>query len=299
MTPSSDTTTRNIIFVTGMSGAGKSTALKVFEDYGFEAVDNLPVSLLSNLVLPGDHDGSVAIGVDVRTRDFSAERLAAEIDRLRETPGLDVTLLFLDCSDSELENRFKTTRRRHPLAHDRRVIDGIEQERELTRPLKQAANMVVDTTERSIPEFRQLMDTRFKDVHDKGLALFVTSFSFARGVPREADMVFDVRFLQNPHYDEDLKHLTGKDPAVGAFIESDEDFAEFLGNLKALINPLLPRYAEEGKSYLTIAIGCTGGRHRSVFITEQLADWLSKQGKTVQTIHRDLELGLGKGEKIV
>lgn len=137
-------------------------------------------------------------------------------------------------------------------------------------------------------EFRQLMDTQFSDVHDVGLALFVTSFSYARGVPREADLVFDVRFLRNPHYDADLQALSGRDAAVGSYIEADPDFAEFLANLKSLIAPLLPRYAEEGKSYLTIAIGCTGGRHRSVFVTEQLARWLGEKGETVHVLHRDL-----------
>jgi UPF0042 nucleotide-binding protein len=203
-----------------------------------------------------------------------------------------VTLLFLECDDNELENRFKTTRRRHPLAHDRKVMDGIEQERDLTRHLKEAANMVVDTTERSKAEFCQLMDTQFSDVHDVGLALFVTSFSYARGVPREADLVFDVRFLKNPHYDTDLQAMSGLDAAVGAYIETDPDFANFLANLKLLIGPLLPRYTEEGKSYLTIAIGCTGGRHRSVFVTEKLARWLGEKGETVHNLHRDLDRDL-------
>ncbi len=289
MTSGNDTKTRTVIFVTGMSGAGKSTALHVLEDYGFEAVDNLPVSLLSNLVLSGADGEPVAIGVDVRTRDFSAGHLIGEIDRLRNAPGLDVTLLFLDCADSELENRFKTTRRRHPLAHDRKVMDGIEQERGLVLPLKKAATMVIDTTEKSVAELRKLMDTQFSDVQDVGLALFVTSFSYAHGVPREADLVFDVRFLKNPHYEEALQPLSGRDAAVGAYIGTDPGFADFLGNLKALLAPLLPRYAEEGKSYLTIAVGCTGGRHRSVFIAEQLSHWLEEQGKAVHIMHRDIE----------
>jgi len=289
MTSGNDTKTRTVIFVTGMSGAGKSTALHVLEDYGFEAVDNLPVSLLSNLVLSGADGEPVAIGVDVRTRDFNAGHLIGEIDRLRNAPGLDVTLLFLDCADSELENRFKTTRRRHPLAHDRKVMDGIEQERGLVLPLKKAATMVIDTTEKSVAELRKLMDTQFSDVQDVGLALFVTSFSYAHGVPREADLVFDVRFLKNPHYEEALQPLSGRDAAVGAYIGTDPGFADFLGNLKALLAPLLPRYAEEGKSYLTIAVGCTGGRHRSVFIAEQLSHWLEEQGKAVHIMHRDIE----------
>lgn len=302
MTATNDMKNRTVIFVTGMSGAGKSTALHVLEDYGFEAVDNLPVSLLGNLVLSGatadDNSRPVAIGVDVRARDFNAGHLIGEIDRLREAPGLDVTLLFLDCADTELENRFKTTRRRHPLASDRKVMDGIAQERILVLSLKKAANTVIDTTEKSVADLRKLMDTRFSDVHDVGLALFVTSFSYAHGVPREADLVFDVRFLKNPHYVEALHPLSGQDAAVGAYIETDPGFADFLGNLKSLLEPLLPRYVEEGKSYLTIAIGCTGGRHRSVFIAEQLSHWLEKLGKTVHIMHRDLERqqerGLGK-----
>ncbi len=289
MTVASSSRPRSVIFLTGMSGAGKSTALNVLEDYGFEVVDNLPISLLGNLVLSGGDSGSVAIGVDVRTRDFDASRILGEIERLGGDPDLDVTLLFLECGDAELENRFKTTRRRHPLAHDRPLMDGIEQERDLVRPLKRAANMVLDSTGKSLPEFRQIMDAQFADANDVGLAIFVTSFSYAHGVPREADLVFDVRFLKNPHYEEDLKTLTGKDAAVGSFIETDPDFSGFLGNLKSLIEPLLPRYEEEGKSYLTIAMGCTGGRHRSVFMTEELAQWLADQGKTVHIVHRELE----------
>lgn len=287
---SSDTEpNREIVFVTGMSGAGKSTALKILEDYGFEAVDNLPVSLLGNLVLSGADGDPVAIGVDVRTRDFNADRLVHEINRLTETPGLAVTVLFLECGDAELENRFKTTRRRHPLAHDRRIIDGIEQERGLIRPLKQTANMVIDTTDRSVVDFRHFMDAQFKESADAGLTLFVTSFSFAHGIPREADILFDVRFLRNPHYDPDLQSMSGKDDPVGAFIRQDPDFSTFLENLKQLIEPLLPRYADEGKSYLTIAVGCTGGRHRSVYVAETLARWLEDEKETVHVLHRDLE----------
>jgi len=289
MTPTNKPTRRSVVFVTGMSGAGKSTALNILEDYGFEAVDNLPVSLLANLVLPEDDGGPIAIGIDVRSRDFDVDKIIREIKRLSDNPGLDVTLLFLDCSSNVLENRFKTTRRRHPLAHDRRVRDGIDQERDLIRPLKECSNMVVDTTERNVVEFRHLMENQFKDDHGDDFALFVTSFSFARGVPSEADMVFDVRFLKNPHYDTDLRPLTGRDAAVGVHIESDPDYGAFLANLKSLIAPLLPRYAKEGKSYLTIAVGCTGGRHRSVFVTEQLAQWLGELGNRVHVLHRDVD----------
>jgi UPF0042 nucleotide-binding protein len=285
-----DQNKRRIVFVTGMSGAGKSTALKAFEDLGFEAVDNLPLSLLSDLVFSGDSDDSVAIGFDVRTRNFKAERLLESVERLRTNDELDVTLLYLECSSSELENRFKITRRPHPLAHDRRVIDGINQERELTRPLKHEASMVVDTSSRTPADFRHLMKENFAPSSTSRLTLFVTSFSFAHGVPREADLVIDVRFLQNPHYVDELRKQCGRDKPVADYINLDPDFPQFITNLKTLIAPLLPRYASEGKSYLTLAIGCTGGKHRSVYVTELMYKWLEESGFPVRIFHRDLKV---------
>lgn len=281
-------TTRRIVFVTGISGAGKSTAANVLEDLGYETVDNLPVSLLSQLVLSGvGHP--VAIGIDVRVRDFDARNILDIVERLRTTPDFEIIILFLECDDAELENRFKTTRRRHPLAHDRRVSDGIAQERNLLTPLKEAANLVIDTTDLNVVEFRRSMDGYFAGDEVEGMTVFVTSFSFARGIPRESDMVFDVRFLRNPHYDPDLENQTGQDGPVGDFISRDEGFEMFVENFKQLLEPLLPRYASEGKRYLTIAIGCTGGRHRSVFLTETLAGWITSMGWATQMRHRDLE----------
>jgi len=285
-----------IVFVTGMSGAGKSSTLKVLEDLGYEAIDNLPVSLLAGFKLP-DADGAgslshathTAIGIDVRSRDFDANRLLAEISRFRDDPAAEVTLLFMECGTDELGNRFKTTRRRHPLALDRPVSDGIKQERALIAPLKTAADLVIDTTGKNLPDFRREMVGHFSEAASPGLQIFVTSFSFARGVPRDADMMFDVRFLANPHYEAALKDQTGRDEAVQAFIDGDPDFRGFLDNLTRLLAPLLPRYASEGKSYLTIAVGCTGGRHRSVYVAERLADWLSGQGLAPTLAHRDLE----------
>ncbi|MBT4888841.1 MAG: RNase adapter RapZ [Rhodospirillales bacterium] len=279
---------RRIIFITGMSGAGKSTALNIFEDLGFEAVDNLPLPLLSNLVFSGDSEHSVAIGIDVRTRDFKPKKLLKEISRLRENSDFEIILLYLDCSNGKLENRFKTTRRPHPLAHDRRVIDGINQERELTRVLKHEANMVIDTTSRTLADFSHLMEENFGASEASSLTLFVTSFSYAHGVPREADLVFDVRFLKNPHYDEDLRKLCGRDQPVADYISEDPDYLGFIANLKSLITPLLPRYAEEGKSYLTIAVGCTGGKHRSVYVAETLLKWLETSDYPVRIFHRDI-----------
>lgn len=280
---------RRIVFVTGMSGAGKSTALNALDDLGFEAVDNLPLSLLSNLVFSGDSDVSVAIGIDVRTRDFKAQLLLEAINRLSTNSELDVSLLYLECSTEQLENRFKTTRRPHPLAHDRRVIDGINQERELTRPLKHEASMVVDTSSRTPAEFRHLMKEKFAPSSSSRLMLFVTSFSFAHGVPREADLVIDVRFLQNPHYVDELQKQCGRDKPVADYIDLDPDFAPFMSHLKTLIEPLLPRYESEGKSYLTLAIGCTGGKHRSVYVTELMFKWLEESQYPVKIFHRDLK----------
>jgi UPF0042 nucleotide-binding protein len=277
-----------ILLVTGMSGAGKTAALKGVEDMGFEAVDNLPLSFLSSIVNATPAGGrALAIGIDIRTRDFAVEPLVAEIDALMARPELKVSLLFLDCEDEVLRRRFSETRRRHPLAADRPVTDGIERERRLVTPLRDRADVVIDTSNLPLPDLRRQLSGHFALDVESGLALFVTSFSYRHGIPREADLVFDVRFLDNPHYDERLRPMTGADPSVAAFIERDPGFAPFFAALTALLEPLLPRYAREGKSYLTIAFGCTGGRHRSVFLAERLAGWLSERGHHVGLAHRD------------
>lgn len=285
----------DLVLVTGMSGAGRSTALAVLEDLGFEAVDNLPLSLLPRLAqtIRDDPDAApMAIGVDIRSRDFGVATLQAEIDKLTNADGLRVRVLFLDCSDDELLRRFTETRRRHPLAADRPVSDGIRTERRLIAPLAGRADMMLDTTGLTVWNFKQRMTTLF----DTGIGaeasrhpvITVMSFSFRKGLPREADMVLDVRFLTNPHYDPALRALTGLDAAVGAAIAADPDYAGFLGDIETLLRRVLPRQEAEGKSYLTIAFGCTGGQHRSVFLAEQLADWLTKEGQTVYRFHRDI-----------
>jgi UPF0042 nucleotide-binding protein len=279
---------RPVVVVTGMSGAGLSTALKALEDLGFEAVDNLRLSLLTALVGQA-HDRPLAIGIDSRTRDFTADALMAELDSLRERPALYVRVLFMECSDEVLQRRYTETRRPHPLAVDRTVADGIARERRLLWPLRDSADVVIDTSELSLHDVRRLLQGHFRLDSDPSLHVFVTSFSFRHGVPREADLVFDVRFLDNPHWEPDLRPLTGLDPQVGAYIERDPDFETFFSSLTGLLKPLLPRYAREGKSYLTIAIGCTGGRHRSVFTAQRLAERLRAQGHKVGLSHRELE----------
>ncbi len=278
-----------VVLITGMSGAGLSVALKALEDQGYEAIDNLRLMLVPALLqVSGPPPRPLALVIDSRTRDFSGEALIAHVEALRARPDLDVRLVFLECADEALQRRFTETRRRHPLAADRPVSDGIQRERGLLSPLKAAADLTIDTTQLSIHDLRRLISGHFQLEARPALSVFITSFSFRQGVPREADLLFDVRFLVNPHWDPDLRPLSGLDPAVARRIEGDPDFPEFFRRLTDLLQPLLPRYKQEGKSYLTIAIGCTGGRHRSVFVVERLAEWLRGQGVNVSHGHRDL-----------
>lgn len=287
--PSAHTAGR-LVLVTGMSGAGLSVALKALEDLGYEAVDNLRLLLVPALLAQADTlKRPLALVIDSRTRDFSTLALIEQIESLKARDDIDVSLVFLDCGDDVLQRRFTETRRRHPLAIDRPVPDGITRERDLLLPLKQQADVTIDTTMLSIHDLRRILSAEFQIGAEAALQMFVTSFSFRMGLPREADLVFDVRFLTNPHYDPDLRPLTGLDPKVAARVESDPDFPDFFRHVTDLLQPLLPRYNQEGKSYLTIAVGCTGGRHRSVFVAERLAEWLRGLGLRVGLNHRELE----------
>lgn len=283
--------TTDVVVVTGMSGAGKSLTLKWLEDLGYEAVDNLPLSMLGALLRGGEPGRPLAIGIDIRTRDFGAQSMLAELDRLREEAQIPLSLVFMESDDDVLSRRFTETRRRHPLAVDRPLLDGIAHERKLVSPLKARADLVIDTSSLPPAELRRLLAGHFRREERAPLLLFFTSFSYRRGLPREADLVFDVRFLDNPHYVPSLKPHSGRDQDVADFIAADPGFAAFFTGLTSLIRPLLPRFAAEGKSYLTIAIGCTGGRHRSVYVAEKLAAWLREQGQQVDLRHRDLEEG--------
>lgn len=278
-----------IVVVTGMSGAGRTSALKVLEDLGYEAVDNLPIGLLSRL-LAGEPDWAtgLAVGVDARTRAFDPTEVVATVRRLREA-RLSVRLLFLEADDETLLRRFTETRRRHPLAADRPVADGIARERRIMAPLKAAADLVLDTSGLALLRLRALLAGHFASGHGKELVISVVSFGFRAGLPREADLVFDVRFLANPHYVPELRPGTGRDPEVAAYVRSDPFYDRFEDMLTDFLGGLLPRYRAEGRSYLTIAVGCTGGRHRSVLVAERLAARLAGAGWRTQLHHRDLE----------
>lgn len=277
-----------LVLVTGMSGAGKSIALKTLEDSGFEAIDNLPMAFLPSVINSGIASKNLAIGSDIRSRDFSAENFSDIISEFKDNPDIDFKILFLDSDDETLRRRFTETRRRHPLALDRTVLDGIHHERTLISKLKEKADLLIDTTDTEVADLRNIIISHFAQ-KERTLSVVLTSFSFKKGIPRESDMLFDVRFLRNPHYDSALRELTGLDAEVGEYIELDIDYSDFFKNMTTLISQLLPRYLEEGKNYLTIAIGCTGGRHRSVYTVQKLGNFLEQQGYNITLRHRDLE----------
>ncbi|PIR31894.1 MAG: RNase adapter RapZ [Alphaproteobacteria bacterium CG11_big_fil_rev_8_21_14_0_20_44_7] len=271
----------NVVLVTGTSGAGKSIALKALEDLGYNAIDNIPLSILPTLIEAFPENGMLAIGVDARNKEFSAEKF------VEKTKDFKFRLLFLDADADVLYRRFSETRRRHPLALDRPISDGIRHEKQLVEKLRDNADYVVDTSNFSQSDLRNWVRGHFSSETDN-LLVTITSFSYKKGIPREADLVFDARFLKNPFYNEALKEKNGKDKEVGEYIKTDDNYKPFLKNLLNLVLPLLPAYREEGKSYLTIAIGCTGGQHRSVFVAEKLAKSLIDKGYKPTIRHRDL-----------
>jgi RNase adaptor protein for sRNA GlmZ degradation len=289
--PPTAAATPPMLIISGMSGAGKSTALKALEDLDYEAVDNLPLGLVETLLASAQGgDGPprpLAFGIDTRTRAFDADALAARLRTLRGE-GVDIRLIYLDCADDELVRRFSETRRRHPLAADRPAADGVARERELTQPLKRWADMVIDTTDFSVTDLRRRIAERLGRGGQHPLTVTIQSFGFAHGLPRNADLVFDMRFLANPHWDMALRPLTGEDPAVAAFVAHDPAYAPAIDRIADLLLTLLPGYGREGKAYLTIAIGCTGGRHRSVAVSRELHTRLTAAGHAPLLVHRDV-----------
>jgi UPF0042 nucleotide-binding protein len=284
-------TPERILLVTGLSGGGKSTALRTLEDLGWEVVDNLPLALLEHLLSTPLPKGALrrrplAIGIDSRTRDFDAQRIVHQIKALA-VGGVPVETLFFDCAGGELLRRYSETRRRHPLALDRPAIDGIAAERTLMEPLRRWSEHVIDTTDTDVNALQQQIRARFGTA-GSAPTLHVMSFGFARGLPRNADTVFDMRFLKNPHWVDDLRPKTGLEVPVGDYIATDPAYEDAVSRIESLLLILLPRYRAEGKSYVSVAFGCTGGRHRSVHVAERVAARLREAGFSPTVEHRDL-----------
>lgn len=283
--------TRRLVVITGLSGSGKGSALKAFEDLGYYCVDNLPVGLIPRFAdMCAAHASRIrrsAVVVDIREGE-SLSQLPVTYQRLGRD-GLNVALLFLEASDEALIHRFEETRRPHPLGRNLPVREGIRLERSLLKPMRHLADTVIDTSRMNVHELRQLIQDRFGGRRRKTMLVSVLSFGFKHGVPHDADLVFDVRFLPNPNFVTGLREKSGVDPEVREYVESQALTREFISRVSDLLLFLLPNYVREGKSYLTIAIGCTGGRHRSVAVAEHIGDFLDEEGFKTKIIHRDLQ----------
>jgi UPF0042 nucleotide-binding protein len=280
---------KHIVIITGMSGSGKSTAIRALEDAGFFCIDNLPVLLLPKLteLAGGGQIERMALVVDVREGVFlkEAPRVLAEVRRA----GHQLEVLFLDSSDDSLIRRFSETRRRHPLAPSGTVADGIAAEREALRDLRELADQVIDSSALNVHDLKRMVQARFSPEPATGPSLSVMSFGYRHGVPPQADLVLDVRFLPNPYFVPDLKGLTGKNPRVAAYVLEREETQQFLEKVVDLCRFLFPRYQKEGKAYLTVALGCTGGKHRSVAIAAELTRRLQEEIPRIQLWDRDIE----------
>jgi RNase adapter protein RapZ len=281
---------RQLVILTGLSGSGKSTVLKAFEDMGFYCVDNLPVELMpifAELHAAGEGDfARAALLVDAR-EGAQLEKLPALLRHLRKDHP--ITLVYIDANEDALLRRYSETRRPHPLGKDFSVRESLRHERALMEPIRKLANVVIDTSQFNVHELRQFVTTRFKNPDKRPMLVSVVSFGYRFGVPTDADLVFDVRFLPNPYFVPRLRRFTGKDPKVRRYIQSFPQTAEFLRRMEGLLTYLIPHYIREGKSYLTIAFGCTGGKHRSVMLAESMKKALEKHGLSAKVVHRDIQ----------
>ena len=279
-----------LVIITGISGSGKLTALKAFEDLGFYAVDNLPIALVpkfADLTLDSKTQRRSALTIDIREGDqlrkFS--KIYADLKK-----RVQATIVFLDASDEALQRRYSETRRPHPLGSDSTVLTSISNEREQLAPIRALADLLIDTTKLNVHDLRRQINEKFQEASDSGtITVYINSFGFRYGVPPDSDLVFDVRFLPNPNYIPEFKHLTGRHPSVARFIRSFPQTQEFINRISDLLIYLLPHYIREGKSYLTISFGCTGGHHRSVLIAHEINKRLKKSGFAVKERHRDAE----------
>lgn len=280
---------RRVVLVTGPSGAGRSTAINVLEDLDYEVIDNIPLSILPKLLEVSGKGRPLALGLDVRNRDFSVSALIELIDRLALNTDYNASVLYLDCAAEVLSRRYSETRRRHPLAPVETAQDGIAREQDLLVPIRARADIIIDTTDMSPHELRDEIERWFSVGQHAPMAISIQSFSYKRGMPRGLDMVFDVRFLNNPYWDVALRGLNGQDEAVQKYVMNDPRYDAFFQKILELTLLLLPAYREEGKRHLSIAFGCTGGQHRSVALVENLSKALAKHDWQVSIRHREME----------
>jgi len=279
----------HLVLVTGPSGAGRSTAFHALEDLGYEVIDNLPLSLIARLLDGPPLDRPIALGIDVRNRDFTTAAAVELIDRLSRDPRLMLEVLYLDCAPGILQSRYSQTRRRHPLAEAVSPGEAIDREIDLLAPIRMRADHLIDTSDLSPHDLKAEIGLWFAHGTQAQLAISVQSFSYKRGLPRGVDMVFDCRFLGNPHWVPALREKDGREGAVAAYIQDDPNFAAFFEKLQEMLFILLPAQLQEGKAHLTIGFGCTGGQHRSVAVAEKLAKVLAEAGWQVSKRHRELE----------
>lgn len=279
----------NLVLVTGLSGAGRTTAIRALEDIGYETIDNLPISLLPNIVSSPSKPARIAVGLDTRNRDFSTHGVLEMLETLSRMPWVKVDLVFIQCSTEVLVRRFSETRRRHPLAPAESPIIGIERERDLLLPILVRADVLLNSSDMSPHEMRGEITSYYSTDSALGLAVSVQSFSYKRGLPRGVDMLFDCRFLRNPYWDANLRSLDGQNKSVQDYVKQDTNFNEFYQKIRDLCLFLLPAYKDEGKTHFSIGFGCTGGKHRSVTLTELLANDLAHHGWQVSIRHREKE----------
>lgn len=279
-----------LILVTGPSGAGRTTAIRALEDNGYEVIDNMPLTLVPAMLTGANPGTSLALGVDVRNRDFSISYLIEVIEDLVRNQAVDLQILYLDCALDVLLRRYSETRRKHPLALDETPSKAVRRELEMMTPIQARADVVVDTSTLSPHDLKAEVERWFADPETSNMAVSVQSFSYKRGMPRSVDMMFDCRVLRNPHWDEALRPMTGQDQPVHDYIAKDEAFEEFVRRIYDYLTLVLPLHAQEGRAYVSIAFGCTGGQHRSVALAEDIFKRLSAKGEWhVSLRHRELE----------
>ena len=279
----------HLIMVSGPAGAGRSTAIRSLEDLGFEAIDNLPLDLVKSVLEPKRVSAKIAIGLDTRSRDFSVESLLGLLNSLSELHNVDLQLLYVSCTMEILLRRYSETRRRHPLSNGNSPHEGIEKELILLEPIRNKADILIETAELTPHELKSTIRKLFLKAEGNLLSVSLKSFSYKRGLPRGADMVLDCRFLKNPHWEEKLRKKTGLEADASKFVASDLKFTEYIKQVKKLLLFLLPLFKEEGKSSVEIGFGCTGGVHRSVAVTETVAKELADSGWNVSIKHREIE----------